>query len=112
MQSQLQQTFLGQTFLSPGLQSPGGLHITGGQIVKNFKNIVLGLCALIIFSGSAFAQQKSLYERLGGEKAVSLVVEDFAGNVLADARVNKKFAKSDAPRLVTNLKAFVCYATG
>jgi hemoglobin len=67
---------------------------------------------LIVFSVCAFAQTKSLYERLGGEKAISLVVEDFAGNVLADNRINKKFAKSDATRLVTNLKAFVCFATG
>ena len=30
--------------------------------------------------------------------AVSAVVDDFAGNVLADTRINKKFAKSNAPR--------------
>jgi hemoglobin len=61
---------------------------------------------------SASAQQKSLYERLGGKDAISAVVDDFAGNVLADARINKKFARSDPARLVTNLKDFVCFATG
>lgn len=55
---------------------------------------------------------KPLYERLGGEAAISAVVDDFAGRVLADPRINKKFAKSDATRLVTNLKAFMCSATG
>jgi hemoglobin len=57
------------------------------------------------------AIKKSLYDRLGGQPAVSAVVDDFAGRVLADTRINAKFAKSDPARLVTNLKAFVCTAT-
>jgi len=44
--------------------------------------------------------------------AISAVVDDFAGNVLNDPRINKKFAKTDAPRLLANLKDFVCNATG
>jgi hemoglobin len=80
--------------------------------VKNIKTLVLGLCLLTAFSVSAFAQQKSLYDRLGGKDAISAVVDDFAGNVLADTRINKKFAKSNAPRLLANLKDFVCFATG
>jgi hemoglobin len=64
------------------------------------------------FSVGASAQEKSLYERLGGQAAISAVVDEFAGIVLKDERINKKFAKSDANRLVTNLKAFVCKATG
>ncbi len=80
--------------------------------VKRIKTLVLGLCLLTTFSVSTLAQQKSLYERLGGKDAISAVVEDFAGNVLADNRINKKFAKSDPARLVANLKDFVCFATG
>jgi truncated hemoglobin YjbI len=80
--------------------------------VKNIKTLVLGLCLLTAFSVSAFAQQKSLYDRLGGKDAISAVVDDFAGNVLADTRINKKFAKSDPARLLANLKDFVCFATG
>jgi truncated hemoglobin YjbI len=80
--------------------------------VKKIKTIAWGLCLLTIFSVSALAQQKSLYERLGGKDAISAVVEDFAGNVLADPRINKKFAKSDPARLLANLKDFVCFATG
>jgi hemoglobin len=79
--------------------------------VKHIKTTVLGLCLLTIFSVSALAQ-KSLYERLGGKDAISAVVDDFAGNVLADPRINKKFAKSDPARLLANLKDFVCFATG
>jgi hemoglobin len=80
--------------------------------VKNIKTLILGLCLLTAFSVSAFAQQKSLYDRLGGKDAISAVVDDFAGNVLADTRINKKFGKSDPARLLANLKDFVCFATG
>jgi hemoglobin len=79
--------------------------------VKNTRTFVLGLCLLIAFSVSGFAQQKTLFERLGGMQAISAVVDDFAGNVLNDPRINKKFAKSDPARLLANLKDFVCYAT-
>ena len=61
---------------------------------------------------AATTATKTLYERLGGQPAISAVVEDFAGRVLADARINKKFAKSDPARLVANLTTFVCSATG
>jgi len=80
--------------------------------VKHMKSITLSLCLLMILFVSALAQSKSLYERLGGKEAISAVVEDFAGNVLADNRINKKFAKSDPARLLANLKDFVCFATG
>jgi hemoglobin len=80
--------------------------------MKHVKTIVLGLCLLAVFSVPAFAQAKSLYDRLGGKEAISAVVDEFAKNVLGDARINKKFAQSDATRLVTNLKEFVCQATG
>jgi len=56
--------------------------------------------------------KKSLYERLGGQPAVEAVVKDFAGRCLADTRINKKFAKSDADRLVKNLTDFVCVTAG
>ncbi|QGN53279.1 group 1 truncated hemoglobin [Novosphingobium sp. Gsoil 351] len=56
--------------------------------------------------------EKPLFDRLGGQPAVNAVVDDFAGRVLADTRINAKFAKSDAARLVANLKSFICSATG
>jgi hemoglobin len=79
--------------------------------MKNLKTVVMSLCLLAVFSVSALAQ-KSLYERLGGKDAITAVVNEFAKIVLADSRINKKFAKSDPNRLVTNLIAFVCSATG
>lgn len=65
-----------------------------------------------ILLASFGTQGQSLYERLGGQPAIEAVVKDFAGRVLADARINKKFAKSDPDRLVKNLTDFVCKATG
>jgi hemoglobin len=75
------------------------------------KRLIISVCLVFAFATVGFAQ-KSLYERLGGQPAIEAVVKDFAGNVLADARINKKFAKSDANRLVKNLTDFVCMATG
>src|SRR5262245_5664574 len=104
--------FSDNRFHCAGWQSPGGIHILEDINVNNIKTIVMGLCLLTVLSVFAFAQPKSLFERLGGKEAISLVVDDFAGNVLNDPRINKKFGKSDPARLLANLKDFVCFATG
>src|SRR5215475_6625121 len=104
--------FSDNRFHSAWQSSPGGIHILEDKNVSNIRTLVLGLCLLTAFSVSASAQQKSLYERLGGKDAISAVVDDFAANVLADPRINKKFARTDANRLLANLKDFVCFATG
>ena len=75
------------------------------------KIAVMSLVIMALAVGS-YAQEKSLYDRLGGQPAIDAVVKDFAGRALADARINKKFAKSDANRLIKNLTDFVCVATG
>jgi hemoglobin len=84
--------------------------------MKIFRNLLMLAFFGLLSSSAVFAQEmmkeKSLYERLGGQAAIEAVVKDFAGNVLADDRINKKFARSDADRLVTNLITFVCVATG
>jgi hemoglobin len=60
----------------------------------------------------AATQDKSLYERLGGEAAISAVIDDFVARVAADARINGKFAKSDIERVKFHLKEQVCAVTG
>ncbi len=80
--------------------------------MRSVKTVFVSCCLLAAFSVAALAQEKSLYDRLGGEPAVSAVVDEFAKNVLGDTRINQKFAHSDANRLVTNLKTFVCSASG
>lgn len=54
----------------------------------------------------------SLYDRLGGKPAITAVVDDFIGNVAADARINRRFATADIPRLKTMLVDQICEATG
>jgi hemoglobin len=56
--------------------------------------------------------QKSLYDRLGGQPAVTAVVDDFVGNVAADNRINGFFARTDIPRLKKNLVDQICQGTG
>jgi hemoglobin len=87
--------------------------------MDRIKRIALAFCLLAAVSTTAAAQnsmaatqEKTLYERLGGIDAIKAVVGEFAGRVLADERVNKKFAKSDAPRLVLHLQEQVCQVTG
>ena len=63
-------------------------------------------------SDSMMAQQKSLYDRLGGKPAIQAVVDDFIGNVAADNRINQRFAGANIPRLKTMLVDQICEASG
>jgi len=65
--------------------------------------------------------QKSLYERLGGEKAISAVADDFVGRMTADSKVN--FTRKGTPKewkatpenlttLKKHLTQYICHATG
>src|SRR5216683_1082833 len=63
------------------------------------------------------AKEKSLYDRLGGRKAITAVVDEFVGRVAADKRINAFFAAtaSDTARLKTfkgNLVDQICEASG
>jgi hemoglobin len=55
---------------------------------------------------------KSLYDRLGGKDAIAAVVEDFVGNVAADATINEFFKNADIPGLKQKLVDQICQATG
>jgi hemoglobin len=56
--------------------------------------------------------EESLYERLGGQKAIVAVVDDFVGNVAADGRINGFFARTDVARLKRLLAEQICAGTG
>ena len=58
------------------------------------------------------AAAKSLYDRLGGKAAISAVVDSFVARVAADARINKKFARSDVNRVKAMLVDQICAQTG
>jgi hemoglobin len=54
----------------------------------------------------------SLYERLGGLGAIESVIEAFVARCAADERINRRFERSDIPRLKKMLVDQVCEATG
>jgi len=54
----------------------------------------------------------SLYERLGGLDAIRAVVDSLVARCAADERINRKFERSDIPRLTKMLVDQVCEATG
>lgn len=58
------------------------------------------------------AAERTLYDRLGGKEAITVVIDDFVANVAADKRINARFAKTDIPHLKQMLVDQVCQATG
>ncbi len=54
----------------------------------------------------------SLFDRLGGQDAITAVVDDFVGRCASDGRINGKFARSDIPRVKRMLVDQVCEASG
>jgi hemoglobin len=54
----------------------------------------------------------TLFERLGGKDSIIAVVDDFVARCAADDRINRKFAKTDVPRLKRMLVDQVCEASG
>src|SRR5438128_12558987 len=54
----------------------------------------------------------SLYERLGGLEPIASVVDSFVARCASDGRINRKFERTDIPRLKKMLVDQVCEATG
>lgn len=75
---------------------------------------VLTAAALGIAACSSImpVKEASLYDRLGGKPAITAVIDDFVGNVAADARINGRFANTDIARLKARLVEQVCAGTG
>ena len=57
-------------------------------------------------------EKQSLFERLGGDAAVDLVVDNFYKKVLTDDSVNYMFAKTDMKRQANHQKKFITAALG
>jgi hemoglobin len=83
-----------------------------------FSKALLTLVALtgLVTTASA-ASEKTLYQRLGGKKAITAVVDEFVGRVAADSRINGFFKNtaSDPKRLAhfkMNLVDQICEASG
>ena len=74
---------------------------------------VLAGMALLLASGarSLDRDEALLYERLGGEAGVEIVVDDFLAKVGDDDWLSARFAGTDMPRLRAFLIERVCEAT-
>jgi hemoglobin len=78
---------------------------------------IAALAAITILAPATFAKDKTLYERLGGKKSITAVVDDFVGRVAADSRINSFFKDTAAdPRRLAkfkkNLVDQICQASG
>lgn len=83
-----------------------------------FKKLISSSAlAAILMAPVAFGKDKTLYERLGGKKSITAVVDEFVGRVAADSRINHYFAADvkDPKRLAKfkkNLVDQICQGSG
>jgi hemoglobin len=79
--------------------------------------LLLAVVSSPTLSGQTAMKEKSLYDRLGGQKAITAVVDEFVARVAADKRINAFFAAtaSDPKRLAAfkgKLVDQICEASG
>lgn len=93
----------------------------------NISRMALLSLALALALGASFAPvasaqqshaQKSLYDRLGGLKGITVVVDDFINRLVVNEELNKNSAidagrkRSPAPYLKFQVSQMLCGATG
>jgi hemoglobin len=79
------------------------------------KPLLAAALAAALLAGCATGTKpadQTLYQRLGGQSAITAVVDDFVGNVAADTRINQRFAKTNIPHLKKMLVEQICAGTG
>ncbi len=59
-----------------------------GKSWVRFGLLGFGVLAASTFFGCASNERKPLYDRLGGEQTIQVVVEDFVGRAAGDPKVN------------------------
>lgn len=86
---------------------------------NRITRIVSSALLLLFVASVSFAapKDKTLYDRLGGKKAITAVVDEFVGRVAADTRINGFFkaTAADPARLAKfkeNLVDQICQASG
>jgi hemoglobin len=81
------------------------------------KRIVGYAVMALALMAPAMAKEKTLYQRLGGKKAITAVVDEFVGRAAGDARINGFFkdTAADPTRLASfkmKLVDQICQASG
>ena len=80
----------------------------GYEMNRMLKMGVLGMALAIGFTIAGHAADKTLYDNLGGKKAIVAVVDEFVARVAADKRINAFFAATAAdPKRLASFKGKV-----
>jgi hemoglobin len=80
--------------------------------------IVVGAPQMVFAEGGTEQKQQSLYDRLGGLKGITVVVDDFINRLVANKELNKNPAidagrkRSPAPYLKFQVSQMVCGVAG
>ena len=77
--------------------------------------LVLSLLLMVAGSTPSRAQEKSLYERIGGYNALAAVVDDFVGRLVSDKQFDRFFAGhsiDSKKRIRQHILDQFCAATG
>jgi len=77
--------------------------------------LVLSLLLLVVASTPAQAQEKSLYQRVGGYDALAAVVDDFVGRLVTDKQFERFFvghSVDSKKRIRQHILDQFCAATG
>jgi hemoglobin len=80
-----------------------------------FLGLVFSLLLTIAGSATSRAQEKSLYERVGGYNALAAVVDDFIGRLVSDKQFEKFFSGhsiDSKKRIRQHILDQFCAATG
>lgn len=80
-----------------------------------YRSIAAALIALPLCSATATAQEKSLYQRLGGYDAIAAVSDEFIGRLAADEQEKRffiGFSDDSKMRIRQHIVDFICKAAG
>jgi len=77
--------------------------------MKRFRLLALSICVAVLAAGcSHTAAQPTLYERLGGEPAISLIVSDLIDQTTTDPRTRHAFEGIRIKHLKHSITQFIC----
>ena len=80
-------------------------------VSKIFSAVAVSL-VLTTCARSPAPKSTSIDDRLGGQPAITAVVDDSVDNAAADKRINGQFANANLPRLKMLLVEQICAGTG
>ncbi len=82
---------------------------------RPFAGLFVSILFLILFNTTVNAQEKTLYQRLGGYDAIAAVVDDFVTQLVTDPSMGvffKGHSEDSVKRIRMHVIDFICYAAG